>query len=45
MVKTVLADDRGRITLGTSVVGKYGRKFALIDAQRETVTLKGEGAC
>jgi hypothetical protein len=36
-LKTVLADDRGRVTLGTSLVGRYGRRFALIDAALEIV--------
>lgn len=28
---TVLADDRGRITLGSKMVERFGRKFAVVE--------------
>ncbi len=39
MMKTALADDRGRITLGTSALDRYGRKFAVINAEKEIVLI------
>ena len=36
-MKTVLADERGRITLGTTMLDKYGKKFAVINAEKEIV--------
>ena len=36
-MKTVFADDRGRIILGTKFLHKYGKKFAVISAPKEIV--------
>ena len=36
-MKTVLADDRGRIILGTKFLHKYGKKFAVVGTQKEIV--------
>ena len=36
-MKTVFADERGRITLGASMLDKFGRKFAVISAEKEIV--------
>jgi len=36
-MKTVLADDRGRIVLGTKILHKYGKKFAVIGTPKEIV--------
>ena len=36
-MKTVFADDRGRIVLGTKFLHKYGRKFAVVSAKNEIV--------
>ena len=38
-MKTVFADERGRITLGTSLLGKYGKQFAVITAMKEIVLI------
>lgn len=36
-MKTVLADDRGRIVLGTKILHRYGRKFAVVGTPKEIV--------
>jgi len=36
-MKTVLADERGRIILGTKFLHKYGRKFAVVGTPKEIV--------
>ena len=36
-MKTALADERGRIVLGTKFLHKYGRKFAVIGTPKEIV--------
>ena len=36
-MKTVLADDRGRIVLGTKILHKYGKKFAVVGTPKEIV--------
>ena len=36
-MKTVLADDRGRIVLGTKILDKYGKKFAVVGTPKEIV--------
>ncbi len=36
-MKTVLADKRGRIVLGTKLLHRYGRKFAIVSTQKEIV--------
>ena len=36
-MKTVLADDRGRIILGTKFLHKYGKKFAVVGTPKEIV--------
>jgi len=36
-MKTVFADERGRITLGAKLLEKYGKKFAVISANKEIV--------
>ncbi|MDP3765668.1 MAG: AbrB/MazE/SpoVT family DNA-binding domain-containing protein [Nanoarchaeota archaeon] len=36
-MKTVLADDRGRIVFGTKFLDKYGRKFAVVGTPKEIV--------
>ena len=36
-MKTVLADARGRIILGTKFLHKYGRKFAVVGTPKEIV--------
>lgn len=36
-MKTIFADDRGRITLGSRIVDKYGKKFAVVSAEKEIV--------
>ena len=36
-MKTALADERGRIILGTKFLHKYGRKFAVIGTPKEIV--------
>ena len=36
-MKTVLADDRGRIILGTKLLHKYGKKFAVVGTPKEIV--------
>ena len=36
-MKTVLADDRGRIILGTKILHKYGKKFAVVGTPKEIV--------
>lgn len=36
-MKTVLADDRGRIVLGTKILHKYGKKFAVVGTSKEIV--------
>ena len=34
-MKTVLADERGRIVLGTKLLDKYGKKFAVVGMSKE----------
>ena len=36
-MKTVLADARGRIVLGTKILHKYGKKFAVVGTPKEIV--------
>ena len=36
-MKTVLADNRGRVVLGTKLLDKYGKKFAVVGTQKEIV--------
>ena len=36
-MKTVLADTRGRIVLGTKILHKYGKKFAVVGTPKEIV--------
>ncbi len=36
-MKTVVADDRGRIVLGTKLLHKYGKKFAVVGTTKEIV--------
>lgn len=36
-MKTVSADDRGRIVLGTKFLHKYGKKFAVVGTPKEIV--------
>ena len=36
-MKTVLADERGRIVLGTKLLDKYGKKFAVVGMPKEIV--------
>ena len=36
-MKTVFADDRGRIVLGTKFLHKYGKKFAIVGTPKEIV--------
>lgn len=36
-MEIVLADERGRITLGTKLVERYGEKFAVIKGRKEVV--------
>ena len=36
-MKTVLADERGRIVFGTKFLGKYGKKFAVVSTPKEIV--------
>ena len=36
-MKTVLADNRGRIVLGTKFLHKYGKKFAIVGTLKEIV--------
>ncbi len=36
-MRTVLADERGRITLGMKIVDRLGRKFAVVAAGGEVV--------
>lgn len=36
-MKTVLADNRGRIVLGTKLLHKYGKKFAVVGTPKEIV--------
>ena len=36
-MKTVLADERGRIVLGTKFLDRYGKKFAVIGTPKEIV--------
>ncbi|MBI2581226.1 hypothetical protein HYV85_05490 [Candidatus Woesearchaeota archaeon] len=36
-MKATLADDRGRITLGTKVVERYGKKFVVVETPRDIV--------
>jgi len=36
-MKTVLADDRGRIILGTKFLHKYGKKFAVVGTPKEII--------
>lgn len=37
MMKTVFADERGRVVLGTKFLHKYGKKFAVIGTPKEIV--------
>ena len=36
-MKTVLADERGRIVFGSKFLGKYGKKFAVVGTPKEIV--------
>ncbi|HZX44249.1 MAG TPA: AbrB/MazE/SpoVT family DNA-binding domain-containing protein [Candidatus Nanoarchaeia archaeon] len=36
-MKTVSADERGRITLGSDMLDRYGKKFIVIAAEKEIV--------
>jgi len=36
-MKTVFADERGRITLGSKILDTYGKKFAVVTAGKEIV--------
>ncbi len=36
-MRTVMADERGRIILGTKFLGKYGKKFAVVGTPKEIV--------
>ena len=38
-MKTVLADDRGRIVLGAKILDKYGKKFAVVGTPKEIVLI------
>ncbi|MBI2653608.1 AbrB/MazE/SpoVT family DNA-binding domain-containing protein [Candidatus Woesearchaeota archaeon] len=38
-MKTVLADNRGRIVLGTKFLDRYGRKFAVVGTPKEIVLI------
>lgn len=37
IMKTTLADERGRIVLGTKFLHKYGKKFAVVGTPKEIV--------
>lgn len=36
-MKTVFADNRGRIVLGTKLLHKYGKRFAVVGTPKEIV--------
>lgn len=36
-MRTVLADDRGRIVLGAKFLHRYGKKFAVVGTPKEIV--------
>ena len=36
-MKTVFADERGRVTLGSRILHKYGKKFAVVRSEKEIV--------
>ncbi len=36
-MKTVFADERGRIVLGTKFLDRYGKKCAVVSAKKEIV--------
>ena len=38
-MKTVFADDRGRIVLGAKLLEKYGKKFAIVNTPKEIVLI------
>lgn len=38
-MKAVYADERGRVTLGSKMVGKHGNKFAVISHGKEIVLI------
>jgi hypothetical protein len=38
-MKTISADERGRIILGTKFLHKYGKKFAVIGTPKEIVLI------
>lgn len=37
LMRATFADERGRITLGSKVVDKFGRKFAIVTTARDVV--------
>ena len=38
-MKTISADERGRIILGTKFLHKYGKKFAVVGTPKEIVLI------
>ena len=36
-MKAALVDERGRITLGSKIVDRFGRKFAIVTTARDIV--------
>lgn len=36
-MKTVQADERGRIALGAKLVSKFGKRFAVVSTQKDIV--------
>ncbi len=36
-MKTILTDERGRLTLGTKLVERYGRKFVIVQTETKIV--------
>ena|SRR3989344_6603916 len=38
-MKTTYADTRGRITIGGSLIKRYGKKFAVVETPREIVLI------
>lgn len=36
-MKAIFADERGRITLGSKIIDRFGRKFAVVTTARDIV--------
>ncbi len=38
-MRVAFADDRGRVTLGSKIVGKHGKKFAVVETVDDIILI------